>query len=116
MTAPAIGLPIPMRRKPPSHGVAHGRAGVSAEYPRGGHLGRAGLSGPSWRTARGLRVGDGIRRLRALYPRAERHGRVLWLATGLSRIGTPQRNPVLAAWMRDGRVRSFTVQVFAAGD
>jgi hypothetical protein len=90
--------------------------GVDACRPANGLIQGGRLSGPSWRTARGLRVGHDIRRLRALYPRAERHGRVLWLATGLSRIGTPQRYPVLAAWMRDGRVRSFTVQVFAAGD
>jgi hypothetical protein len=72
--------------------------------------------GDEWRTKRGLRVGARLRRLRALYPHASRHGRSWWLVTGVSLIGRRQRYPVLAATVRDRRVRSFRLWIGAAGD
>jgi hypothetical protein len=72
--------------------------------------------GDRWRTAKGLRVGDRLARLRRLYPGATRHGRAWWLVTALSRIGETHRYPVLSAAVRDGRVRSFALQIGAAGD
>jgi hypothetical protein len=72
--------------------------------------------GDRWRTAKGLRVGQRLARLRSLYPSATRHGRVWWLVTAVSRIGETHRYPVLAATVRGGRVRSFSVQIGAAGD
>jgi hypothetical protein len=72
--------------------------------------------GDRWRTAKGLRVGQRLAQLRNLYPSATRHGRVWWLVTALSRIGETHRYPVLAATVRDREVRSFAVQIAAAGD
>jgi hypothetical protein len=72
--------------------------------------------GDGWRTKKGLRVGARLRRLRRLYPRASRHRRNWWLATGVSLIGPRHRYPVLAATVRDGRVRSFRLWIGAAGD
>ena len=72
--------------------------------------------GGRWRTAKGLRVGQRLAQLRSLYPTATRHGDVWWLVTGLSQIGTPHRYPVLAAAVRDRTVRSFALQILAAGD
>jgi hypothetical protein len=73
--------------------------------------------GDEWRTKKGLRMGARLRRLRRLYPRASRHGRSWWLATGVSLIGPGRhRYPVLAATVRDGRVRSFRLWIGAAGD
>jgi hypothetical protein len=40
----------------------------------GGRFGRAFLTGPQFRTSKALRMRDPIARLRALYPRATRHG------------------------------------------
>jgi hypothetical protein len=74
-------------------------------------------SRPEWRTKRGLHVGDGVRKLRRLYPGARRHGSSFWLVTGISLYGpAKQRYPVLAAVVRDGEVRSFKLEVGAAGD
>jgi hypothetical protein len=73
--------------------------------------------GGRWRTKRGLRVGARVRRLHRLYPHARRHGRSWWLVTGISLIGHGgDRYPVLAATVRGGRVRSFTLNIGAAGD
>jgi hypothetical protein len=72
--------------------------------------------GNRWRTAKGLGVGERLGRLRRLYPSATRHGRLWWLVTAVSRIGETRRYPVLSATVRDGRVRSFSVQIGAAGD
>lgn len=92
--------------------------GVGSACDRG--LGRsqsARAYGDRWRTKRGLEVGAPVRRLRRLYPRASRHGRRWWLVTGVSLIGIrPHRYPVLAASAGGGRVRSFTLQIGAAGD
>jgi hypothetical protein len=71
----------------------------------------------TWRTARGLHVGDRPRKLRRLYPGARRHGRSFWLVTGVSLYGPGKRHyPVLAAAVRDGRVASFKLEVGAAGE
>jgi hypothetical protein len=72
--------------------------------------------GEQWRTKRGLKVGARLRRLRNLYPRARRHGRSWWLVTAVTLIGQEGPYPVLAATVRGGRVRSFTVSIGAAGD
>jgi hypothetical protein len=72
--------------------------------------------GNRWHTAKGLRVGQRLSRLRRLYPNATRHGRAWWLVTAVSRFGEPRRYPVLRATVREGTVRSFSVRIFAAGD
>jgi hypothetical protein len=71
----------------------------------------------AWHTTRGLHVGDGVRRLRKRYPGARRHGSSYWLVTGVSLFGpSPTRYPVLAAAVRGGEVRSFKLEIGAAGD
>jgi hypothetical protein len=77
---------------------------------------RARAYGAQWRTKLGLKVGATLRRLRNLYPHARRHRRSWWLATAVSVIGQGGRYPVLAATVRGGRVRSFTLWIGAAGD
>ena len=72
--------------------------------------------GDRWRTAKGLRVGQRLARLRSLYPSATRHRDTWWLVTALSRIGAPHRYPVLSATVRGGRVQSFLLRILAAGD
>jgi hypothetical protein len=72
--------------------------------------------GDRWRTAKGLRIGQTLNRLRTLYPAAARHGRSWWLVTAVSHIGETRRYPVLRATVRGGRVRSFLLQIGAAGD
>jgi hypothetical protein len=90
--------------------------GGSACNPDLGRAQSARAYGKRWRTARGLGVGDRIARLRDRYPRATRHGKVWWLSTAVSPIGEPHRYPVLAATVRGGRVRSFSLFIGAAGD
>jgi hypothetical protein len=69
-----------------------------------------------WRTGQGLRLRDPVGELRRLYPRAKRHGRLFWLRTGFTVIGTARRYPVLAARIVDGQVASFELEIGAAGD
>lgn len=74
--------------------------------------GPAGRS--SWRTQRGLRVGDSFRKLRRLYPNARRKPS--------ARVIVYQRNPLLGdgsiitAVIRDRRVASFRLWLGGAGD
>jgi hypothetical protein len=86
--------------------------------PDSGRAQVARVRGPAaWRTGKGLELGDGVRKLRRLYPSAGRHGSSYWLVTGLSLFGPrPTRYPVLAAAVRDGVVRSFKLEIGAAGD
>jgi hypothetical protein len=72
---------------------------------------------PRWHTGRGLFVGDSLRSLRRLYPRATRHGRSWWLVKGMKILGVADNPyPVLRATVKDGRVRSFALSIGAAGE
>jgi hypothetical protein len=92
--------------------------GGSACDPRYGKAQEARVRGRSeWHTKRGLHIGDGVRRLRRLYPGASRHRSSFWLVTGISLYGPANRRyPVLAAVVRDRKVRSFKLEIGAAGD
>jgi hypothetical protein len=71
---------------------------------------------PRWRTGRGLGIGDRLRRLRRLYPGANRHGRSWWIVKGMRVFGSGGPYPVLRATMKDGRVNSFALSIGAAGE
>jgi hypothetical protein len=84
--------------------------------PRFGRFGRATTTGKQWRTSKGLRVGDSLGRLRALYPRAEAHGAWRWLVVRTSPFGLGGRYAGLAAKLTRGRVSAFLVTYPAGGD
>lgn len=88
----------------------------SACDPALGRSQTARAYGDRWRTRRGLKVGARLRRLRRLYPHANRHGRSWWLVTAVSPFGAGGRYPVLAAAVRGGHVRSFKLRIGAAGE
>ena len=68
-------------------------------------------------TQRGLRVGDRVRRLRRLYPKAPRSGATYKLITGRNVYGSGRgRYAVVGARVNGGRVRSFVLDVGAAGE
>jgi hypothetical protein len=82
---------------------------------------RATITSRRWRTAKGLRVGDSVARLRRLYPRAtfrrdRFYGAGWWLVTRVSRVGTTSRYPGLQARVRSGRVSALVLQYPAGGD
>ena len=126
---PEYRLPRDTRRRRPGRSRAELQVGHGGGDPLGdrANLGGGGACdrgraqtvrafGDRWRTAKGLRVGQPLARLRSLYPGATRHRETWWLVTGLSQIGAPHRYPVLAATVRGGTVRSFSTQILAAGD
>jgi hypothetical protein len=91
--------------------------GVDSCTPRGGRAQKAVVEGDRrWRTAKGLRLGNGIARLTRLYPRARRGPRGFRLVEGVLPFGTPQRYSVLGARVAGGRVAAFTLFIGAAGD
>ena len=63
-----------------------------------------------WRTARGLRVGDSVARLRVLYPHAKRHADGYWLVArhACAEAGASPY-PGLLARIRVGRVSALLV-------
>jgi hypothetical protein len=71
---------------------------------------------PRWRTGRGLSIGNGLRRLRRLYPGATRHGKSFWLVRAVNIFVGGSPYPVLRATMRNGRVASFALDVGAGGE
>jgi hypothetical protein len=108
-------------------------------YPRGGNacvsraharLSRVYVTGPRWRTSRGLRVGDTQDRLAELYPKANRvrgadidwagadpgRWRGWWLVVRVTHIGEFHPYPALLARVGRGRVSEFVVHVGAQGD
>lgn len=91
--------------------------GVDSCEPSGGRAQKAVVAGDSqWRTAKGLRIGNGVARLRRLYPRAQRTPRGFRLVAGILPFGSPLPYAVLGARVADGRVRAFTLFIGAAGD
>jgi hypothetical protein len=91
--------------------------GADSCEPSGGRAQKAVVGGDSrWRTAKGLRVGNRVAKLRRLYPRARRTPRGFRLAEGILPFGAPVPYAVLGARVTGGRVRAFTLFVGAAGD
>jgi hypothetical protein len=88
----------------PGQAQACAPASASARWAR--------LADPRWRTARGLSPGDGLARLRRLYPRAIVHGVSWWLIWGAD---PGRRGPVprLRAEVRQGQVRALQVDLSA---
>ena len=81
-----------------------------------GRFGEATMTTTRWRTSVGLRVGDSLARLRALYRGERRRGAWWWLVTRRSPFGEGGSYPGLAARVRGGRVVSFAVRYPAGGD
>ena len=76
------------------------------------------ISGPRshrWRTVRGLRVGNSLGRLRALYPQATQHGLTWTVTMALSPL-VHRRVAVIWAVVRGGRVVALRGEVGGAGD
>jgi hypothetical protein len=90
--------------------------GVDSCEPSGGRAQKAVVDDGRWRTAKGLRIGNEITRLRRLYPDAERTPRGFRLVEGILPFGQPRRYAVLGARVSGGRVRAFTMFIGAAGD
>lgn len=65
------------------------------------------VSDRRWRTSAGLRIGDPLRKLRQLYPRARKDAPGRWRLTTRMFAGVPF--PGLEARIVNGRVLSFTV-------
>ncbi|MDA0160959.1 hypothetical protein OM076_11840 [Solirubrobacter ginsenosidimutans] len=85
------------------------------------------ITGRSWVTERGLKIGDSLDRARELYPELERFNdlygktpltRYTWaLVLEESQIaGPPNVIDRLSAEIRDRKIRSFTVSPYGAGD
>jgi hypothetical protein len=91
--------------------------GVDSCEPAGGRAQKAVVSGGRpWRTAKGLRLGDGVARLRNLHPDARRTPRGFRLVEAILPFGRPVRYAVLGARIAAGRVSAFTLFIGAAGD
>jgi hypothetical protein len=90
--------------------------GVDSCEPSGGRAQKAVVDDSRWRTAKGLRIGNEVTRLRRLYPDAQRTPRGFRLVEGILPFGAPRRYAVLGARVSAGRVRAFTMFVGAAGD
>lgn len=91
--------------------------------PAFGFFSNARAKGRHWDTDRGLRIGDGQRRLRNLYPGASFHRANgdfwpsgWWLVRRHSQFGTGGYYPGLLAHMKDRKVQSFHVRFAAGGD
>jgi hypothetical protein len=67
-------------------------------------------TGPLWKTAGGLTVGDSLAKLDRLYPDATRHPGGYWL----TKLDRPTDHALLTAVVRGGRVAQFTLAVRTA--
>jgi hypothetical protein len=93
-----------------SFGIAHGcEEGKAQAAVVKGHRGRV-----TWRTQRGLRVGDGYRKLKRLYPNARRKpGARVIVYQDEPAIGD---GSIVTAVLRDHKVASFRLWLGGAGE
>lgn len=121
-----FGVPALTRSRPPSCVVAWPRLGLTINFfdfagepcTDGGPVGATITNRARWRTSLGLRVGDGVQRLRKLYPRASRHTGLFggsngfWLVPrhACEAVGG-YAYPGLLARIRDGRVSAIVATI-----
>lgn len=74
--------------------------------PEGRHK-RTSVTDRRWKTSKGLEIGDPVRELRKLYPKAQKEAPTRWRLTTRRFAGIPY--PGLEATVKNGRVSSFTV-------
>ena len=69
------------------------------------------VTGSTWRTVRGLRIGDPVMRIHDLFPGASHHANGWWLVTRHTcKEGGGGAFPGLRARMQSGRVAAFVLQ------
>jgi hypothetical protein len=98
-------------------------AGPACRAPGRIFAGSVTLTGPSWRTQSGLRVGDRLARVEELYPQADSVRRLYpgvrfppgrWQLEARTFAG--DRSPLLMAVMRSGKVVAFEVALGRGGE
>jgi hypothetical protein len=110
----------------PQHGLTvffYNLGGTDACRRDGGRFSRAIARGDHWMTTKRLRIGDSVRRVRALYPRARfERGEPgfwpsgWWLLRRYSIYGEGRYYPGLLAEVRAGKIAAFHVSYAAGGD
>jgi hypothetical protein len=110
----------------PRHGLVmhfYNLGGHNACRASYGFFSHARARGPHWRTNRDLAIGDRGRRLRRLYPGADRHAAEpgywpagWWLLRRWSPVGAGGYYPGLLATVEDRHVTAFHVRYAAGGD
>lgn len=120
-----FGVPTLKRSRPPSCLITWPRLGLTIDFldfagrpcRDGGPVVATVTNRSRWRTALGLRVGDGVPRLRTLFPRASRRRGLagglngFWLVTrrACEEVGG-HAYPGLLARIRNGRVSAIVVR------
>jgi len=87
--------------------------------PATGFFRDAIMTGPSWRTARGLRIGHRASLIRRYHPRARQDPRARnwwWLVTRTFPYGGGGEYAALTAKVRNGRVAAFAVYHQSGGE
>lgn len=103
----------------PARGVRISFYNLGGQNPcngRYGYFGEAIITGRSWRTGKGLRIGDPARRVTQLYGPPRRSGVWVWLVTRRSPVGGNVPYSGLSAKIQNGRVAAFRVKYQAGGD
>jgi hypothetical protein len=86
-------------------------------------VGSATMTGPTWQTSKGLRVGDGLARVQQVYPQSDSVRRLYpgisypagrWQLEWRNAFGA--RSPLLVAVMRTGKVVAFEVELGRGGE
>lgn len=90
--------------------------GDDACSPRGGYVNRLVLHTAAWQTTSGLHIGETTQRLRELHPSAILDRGGWWLFQAYTPIGEGGYYPLVVAGASGGVVRSFTLNIGAAGE
>ena len=89
-------------------------AGGNPCKPKTGFHSTSVMTGKRWSTNKGLRIGDAVARLKALYPKAKLHGSQYWLVPRFTQATGSY--PGLAANVVAGKVSAFQVIWGAGGE
>jgi hypothetical protein len=82
---------------------------AACDTPGAAQLQTLTATGRSWRTSKGLAVGDPLAKLERLYPAATSHSHAYWLA----KLDRRTNHALLSATVRSGRVAGFSLALRA---
>jgi hypothetical protein len=92
------------------------RGGDACSEPGSFYLDNVRITGSTWTTGLGLKIGDPVSTLKRLYPTALPHNDSWWIVIAQNKVASTHLFPVFSATVVRGKIAAFVFQIGAEGD